>query len=224
MLYIIILYYIIPILFPSLPLLFSSSSSSIIPSHSFYTCRYLFMFTYIPSSQHSSSSPPTSSFIRYLSILIYTYLYSIMCSFPTISPRMFYLGLRFVRVWCVDVRCYYYIILLYYYIIIIILLYYILLYTLLLFCSSFPFFSLLFSSLTPILLIHSILVDTYIYLTIFQSSVPPHPIFCSTILIHSILVDTYIYLLIFYLVQDFNNHLILPNHPNPKRIGVSEWL
>ena len=94
LLYIIILllYYILTytplplLLIPPLPhsssphpliLLFQSFPSQ--SSHSFYTCRYLQILTYIPNHLIPSSPPSLllPSFILYLSILIYVYLYSI---------------------------------------------------------------------------------------------------------------------------------------------------
>jgi hypothetical protein len=79
-----------------------------------------------------------------------------------------------------------------------IILYYIISYTILFFSSSYSSSVLLSSSsVQSSHLIHSILVDTYIYLFIF------HPLLSflfsssSHLLVHSILVDTYIYLLIF---------------------------
>ena len=115
-----VIYYIILLLYYTLLLLytilFSSSDlySSLPSSHSFYTCRYLYILTYVPdsSSQYSSSSlllfipspltifsssfsniPPSHSFYtcRYLRMFIYIssgYLSS--SSSPEISPRTKY--------------------------------------------------------------------------------------------------------------------------------------
>ena len=63
--------------------------------HSFYTCRYLFMFTYIPPHLICSSSPsPLISFILYLSILIYVYLYSIHPLLPHLSHLLRLVGIH----------------------------------------------------------------------------------------------------------------------------------
>jgi hypothetical protein len=65
----------------SLPTFSSSTSSS--SQYSFYTCRYLhiliyvqsFLYNILPSPSIPFSSFPSSSFILYLSVLTYTYLY-----------------------------------------------------------------------------------------------------------------------------------------------------
>ena len=203
--YIIILYYTYILLYTYL---YSSSSSSF---YSLLLFPSLLFFSSNPSpplTPSTSSSPPflPSSFILYLSILIYTYLYSISSLLPNIPPRTFYR--RHVSsgvvlfVWCLSwcgvllcfelvmrvgvIFCYQYII---YYILLYITII-IILYTLLPLYSSFSSSHLLSSpSHLP-----------------YQSHLP-YPF-----LIHSIPVDTYILLLIFHL---FHTSSLPIYHPNP---------
>ena len=145
-------------------ILFSSSvphlsSQSFIPPFLFHLIRFMFRSILLIFNLF----PP--SFILYLSGLTYTYLYSIMCSFPNLT-RMFYrvgvdeclgwmsVGLCFERLKVVRVRC-----------LVIILLY--IIYTYL--YSSLPPFPSLLPTLLPASLIHSILVGTYISLLILQT-------------------------------------------------------
>ena len=102
------IYYLIHILY-TLPLPNQSSSdlifSSILPNHSRNTCRYLHILIYIQSGYLSSLllfllqfyhpilSSYSPSFILYLSVLTYTYLYSSFLYIPLLPLPIFILYL-----------------------------------------------------------------------------------------------------------------------------------